>query len=297
MDIDILKDKDNLRTVDFDKCECMIHLDHRWVLPIIYYAQEEGFLDKPCDLIMFDQHHDSKVPRCLERIKNIVKSGISFEKLIELCDVKSTMENTNEVLLSKNDEDWIIAGMELGLIDNLVAFGTREHPQRYSFGINNYHEDHLGKKHWLNYLSFPGSELSYEGCLSEYKDCYSTIWRILNWRYKDYHFSFGNSSRKILLDFDLDCFAMYWSDFRFPWPDEVFEKRFYEPSNYSTTQGWTGKMFLEGLMKYAGLITIAMEPDYCGGKKKSEEILKKVNHFLFDNNLSIASTSETSGNS
>ena len=27
------------------------------------------------------------------------------------------------------------------------------------------------------------------------------------------------------LTYDLDCFAIYWDDFVFPWPDEVFEQR------------------------------------------------------------------------
>jgi len=40
-------------------------------------------------------------------------------------------------------------------------------------------------------------------------------------------------------------------------------------------------------MNKAALITIAREPDFCGGETKATQILGKVNHFLFDDKLSI----------
>jgi len=90
------------------------------------------------------------------------------------------------------------------------------------------------------------------------------------------------------LDLDLDCFIVRWRNYyRFPWPDEVFEKEFLAPSSYQTTLEWTGKGFLNGLVNKASLLTIAREPYCCGSKTKATEILGKVNHFLFDDKLSI----------
>jgi hypothetical protein len=99
------------------------------------------------------------------------------------------------------------------------------------------------------------------------------------------------NERKILLDLDLDFFIVKWKGcYRFPWPDEVFKKEFLVQSKYQTTLGWTGKDFVDGLVKMAALLTIARESYCCGGKIKANEVLGKVNHFLFDDEISIQKT-------
>jgi len=51
--------------------------------------------------------------------------------------------------------------------------------------------------------------------------------------------------------------------------------------------GWTGKDFVDGLVKRAALLTIAREPYCCGDDTKANQVLGKVNHFLFDDELLI----------
>ena len=51
---------DELAEIKFKNCSGYIHKDHRWVLCLIYYGQEKGLLPKPCDMVIFDAHHDAK---------------------------------------------------------------------------------------------------------------------------------------------------------------------------------------------------------------------------------------------
>ncbi len=213
----------------------------------------------------------------MEEIKQMRKSGISLDDLISLC------QNN----LITQDDDWIKTGMELGLIGDAAIFGVEEWRRDEA---HQEFTDHLGSIHKIELTGLPGENLGYQGVLSDVSkfQSHSELWRILDWNLiPQKGFTFGKKDEKILLDFDLDCFMVDWKDYTFPWPDEVFINEFHKSSNYWSTKGWTGKRFFDELLKRANLITIAKEPECCGGKKKADKILKKVNHFLFDNMLSI----------
>lgn len=276
MNLSDLKEIDDLRQVPFGKCDCLLHKEHRWVLPIIFYKQQKNILSHPCTLVMFDAHHDAKDPACKNDILQIKKIGITFEGLIDLCQEK----------LSKLNDDWVKTGMELGLIDDAVIFGVESSADSANFKRFKDQQENI---HKIKLLGLPGKELEYQGDLSDTarRESLSDLWKILGWQC-DPQFSFAQDGRKILLDLDLDCFIVRWKGcYRFPWPDEVFKKEFLVPSRYQTTLEWTGKDFLNGLVNKAALLTIAREPYCCGGETKATQILGKVNHFLFDDKLSI----------
>jgi len=271
MDLGDLKDVDELREIQLGKCKCFVHKEHRWVLSIIYHAQGRGLLPRPCTLVMFDAHHDSKRPACMERIRRIRAAGITFDELVSLCKDS----------LSPLDDDWVMAGMELGLISDAVIFAgadlpAMEVPRRFT--------DHVGDVHRIELAALPGRELQYQGRLSDVarKKCLSELWSILGWRHAPADgFAFAQKTGQILLDFDLDCFVVHWKEYYFPWPDEVFCNEFYRVSDYSSTKGWSGKRFLDGLVHRAAVVTVAMEPNHCGGEDKAQIILGKVGRFLF----------------
>ncbi len=275
MNLSDLEKIDDLRRIPFDKCECLLHEDHRWVLPIIFHKQQKKVLPYPCTLVRFDAHHDTLSPFCKEDILRIKEAGITFDKLVNLCQEK----------LSKRDDDWIKTGMELGLIDDTIIFGVKK-------GVNSENlekfKDQQGNIHKIKLLGLPGKELGHQGDLSDIirSEDLSDFWKILGWQYNN-QFSFTQDGRKIFLDIDLDCFVLRCEGYRFPWPDEVFIKEFLVPSKYQTTSGWTGKDFLNGLVNKTALLTIAREPDFCGGDTKATKILCKVNQFLFDYKLLI----------
>ena len=277
--LDCLREVDNLKEIPFPKCKCFLHNEHRWTLPLIHYAQEEKRLPRPCTLIMFDGHHDAREPTSIiDEICKIRELGVSFERLIYLCREK----------LSPNDDDWVRAGMELGLIGDAVIFGVRDTSDRLQLMTI---KDCQEKMHRIELTGFPSGELGFQGNLSDLarRKELTPLWEILEWRYdpETKGFGFTKDSKRILLDFDLDCFVINWEEFAVPWLDEVFEKRFFTFSDYFTTYGWTGKRFLDDLVNRADLITIAREPNYCGGEEKADVILLKMNHYLFDDNLHI----------
>jgi hypothetical protein len=277
MNLSDLKKIDDLQQISFSKCECFLHKEHRWVLPIIFYKQQENILPHPCTLVVFDAHHDTLSPSCtcIKDILRIKETGITFDELVNLCQEK----------LSKRDDDWVKVGMELGLIDDAVIFGVED-------GVGNgnleKYKDQQCNIHKIKLLGLPREELGNQGDLSDIirLEDLSDFWKILGWQYNN-QFFFARDGRKILLDLDLDCFTVQWKSYHFPWPDEVFEKEFLAPLNHMTKSGWTGKDFLGGLMNKAALITIAKEPDFCDGEIKATQVLYKVNHFLFDDKLSI----------
>lgn len=277
MELQSLQELDGLTEITFRKCKCYIHKEHRFTLPIVRFAQDKGYLPKPCTLILFDAHHDALEPRNMEEIAHIRANGVGLDEFIEFCGQK----------LSHKDDDWVKAGVELGMFDDVVIFGAdlNSHP-RYLREGNNV-QDHTGKTHRIEIRSkFLGDSLAYQGDLSDRarQEELADLWDILGWQLVPQQgFGFKENERQILLDIDLDYFVIQWSDFLFPWPDEVFEKKFCEPSDYWSTQGWTGKMFFDGLVNKAGLITIAQEPNACGGDEKVDEIFSKVNRYFFDN--------------
>lgn len=280
MSLDKLRELDNLREISFENCEAFMHKDHRWVLPIIHYSQEKGILPKPCTLVMFDAHHDSCDPFCLDEIIQLRESGCNVEDIIYLC----------ENHLNSLDDDWVKTGMELGLIDNAVIFGLDDLSDKREFQK---YKDHLGCEHRIEMIGSIIDALAFQGDLSDLakSEKLSELWNILDWQFdqSSRQFTFTTDAKKILLDFDLDCFAVNWRGYLFPWPDEVYINEFFVESNYYTTDEWTGVNFVKELIKRAALLTIAEEPNHCGSIEKSMQIFDKVNHFFFENRLSLRS--------
>ncbi len=281
MNLSNLEEIDELRQVSLGERECFLHKEHRWVLPIIFYNQQEKTLPHPCTLVTFDAHHDTLDPTCSckEDILRIKKAGITFDEIVHLCQEK----------LSKRNDDWIKVGMELGLIDDAVIFWAGDATNNGNLENLKEYKDQQGNIHKIKLLGLPGSELKHQGDLSDTSrwESLSELWKILGWQCNS-RFSFVENERKILLDLDLDFFIVKWkSCYRFPWPDEVFKKEFLVQSKYQTTMGWTGKKFVGSLVKMAALLTIAREPYCCGDDTKANQVLSKVNHFLFDNKLLI----------
>jgi hypothetical protein len=282
MNLSVLEEIDELQQVSFDERKCFLHKEHRWVLPIIFYNQQKKILSHPCTLIMFDAHHDTLIPTCMEDIRRIKETGITFDELINLCKEK----------LSDRDDDWVKAGMELGLINDVVIFGVQN---GVSCGNLEKYEDHQKNIHKIKLLGLLSEELDCQGDLSDIirLEDLSEFWKILGWQ-NNHQFSFVKDRKNILLDFDLDCFMVHWRGYKFPWPDKVFEKEFQGTLIHQSTSVLTGKDFINGLINKAALVTIAREPDFCDGEKKANEILGKVNHFLFDDKLNLDKTTSRS---
>lgn len=261
----------------FGETPVVIYDDDRWLLPVLASAQSDGLLPQPALLVAFDLHHDALPPRNgLGDIPSIRAGGYPKEALFDL------VRNH----LSALDDDWIKAGMELGLISDAVAYGVHEGQPN----VATTHRDHLGHEHRLFIqVGLPGSELEYQGHLSDLarSEGLSGYWDVLGWEHsgRGGRFGFRRGLPKIIVNIDLDCFAMYWRGYHLPWPDEVFEKEFHKVSDYFSTDGLAGVDVFRDFCQRAGMITIAREPNCTGGPEKGATILRRVNRYLFGGEL------------
>lgn len=91
--------------------------DHRYILNILKYALVNKILEKPTNVISFDYHSDSyDNPQLLttENIKRAKEFGLKdFWNFIEF-------EHSNQ------DDDWLVSGMEYGLINDIALLFVRE---------------------------------------------------------------------------------------------------------------------------------------------------------------------------
>lgn len=272
-----LQNIDELKPISLFGKQGFIHKDHRFTLPLVLYAQRKGILPQPCNLILFDAHHDCCPPLNLDEVKMIDIQKIKINDFIEFCDKK----------LRSLDDDWIKSGLEIGLFKDVVIFGVQQDDER-----NQIYSDNNGVNHNIFIKrSHPGPMLEYQGDLSDYtrdKEL-KLFWETISWYLVPKQgFSFKGKIEPFLLDFDLDCFSMSWEEFTFPWPKEIYEKKYFKISDYWSTKHQTGKDYLHNLIKFAGFITIATEPGCCGNEGKSKTILNDLNNLLFDNKMQIS---------
>ena len=168
--LEYVADKDSLKEITTDICPAAIHTHHRWTLALIYFAQEMGFLDRPCNLVSFDSHQDSLNPQIADELNELLKKGFDGSKILEIC----------EEGLSKNNDDWILASMMLGLISDAVVFGFPKETEPNVEII-----DSSGKKHSLWSCTMPSDALDWQGVLSDpYKRDErkaQPMWDLLNW--------------------------------------------------------------------------------------------------------------------
>jgi len=254
-----------------------IHRDHRWVLPLIAWAQAKGHISRPSTLVMFDRHHDAA--------PTIARNSAEGTQLLRRCRNESNLADFISLCadhLTKNDGDWVKAGMDSGVIGDAVVFGVSDH-----FGMDRFYVDIDGQRHALWLLSHVGDELAYQGKLTDraYTDHYKELWNILAWDPG----TFRTPKQRWILDFDLDYFAVDAGDLGvvFPWPEKAYRSQFFQPCNARYVEGWTARMFLDEIFARCGLLTIAREPDYCGGESDCDQIFRDMNRFLFDGNLVI----------
>ena len=276
---------DKLRKIEFDQCDSYVHERHRWVLPLIFEYQKMGFLPKPCKLLLFDRHDDGQIlsEEALSFIKGTF-SNLSTEIVIEICTK----------YLNPQNDDWIKAGMEMGIFSNIIAFGVDQNERWFNEGSyqnKNYYKDQNGIVHFMIYLGHPGDEVhdrGFFGDLCKKNESIEQVWKELNWDYdKEKGFFFNSNSEKLVIDIDLDCFTIYWGDYIFPWIEEVYIDRYKREKSSNVPKLWCGFKFFQGLINQSGLITIAREKSFCGGNKKANIILNDINKYLFDNKLQL----------
>ena len=255
----------------------VVFRDHRWVLPVICQAAETDLLKIPVLLVTFDRHKDALRPEDRAKVlPKIRKTRCSFKELINLVKYH----------LSPRDDDWIVSGMELGLISDAVQFGSAGRESEDSNGITEY-VDSDGLRHRIFHLDRPLKELSYKGALVDNShDAVQTgLWDVMGWSPAGKAIAAVDGS--LLLDFDLDYFTVTWDTYTLPYSDEIYEGEFNKPCQSRYYDDYRPSDFVREIAFKAGIITIATEPHFCGGAEKSQRILDGGNRHLFEDRLCI----------
>ncbi|MHB9029688.1 MAG: hypothetical protein ACYC9O_13045 [Candidatus Latescibacterota bacterium] len=240
-------------------------------------AGEKGLLKLPVLLVVFDRHRDSLAPGESRALLNRFRNGGSFPELADLVSLR----------LSPRDDDWLLSGMEAGLISDTVRFGTEPDGMEK---ITRY-RDLRGGMHRVFHLERPSTELSYKGALadSDHPAVSEGLWETLGWNPETR--SIRPRRGGMHLDIDLDFFTISWETHTLPFPEEVYEKEFLLPRQSLFFDDYLPASFLNSLLDASGAVTIASEPVFCGGREKARRILEDVNRFLLGGILDTGSVS------
>jgi hypothetical protein len=266
-----LVNSDALREIKGLGKPAFIHNDHRWVLAILSWAQTQGIITRPSLLVMFDYHTDFAPP--------IVTTSDGGPQLVEFYNANPSVEAAFAVCqndLADDDGDWVSGGMELGIISDAVVFGAESgHLADDDDGY--IYTDLLNRTHRFWSLPLPFDALAHQGVLEDTHYKPRELWESLGW---DPYDGLCDRTQSLILDFDLDVFAMHHRlGPRFAWPDKIFAYQFHERTTGRTDL--TGFDFVNLLIDRCGLVTIAREPDYCGGEDECSTILDRLNRTLF----------------
>ena len=263
---------------DFRGIPVVSHDDDRWIVPVVAAARTEAIVQTPTLLVCLDRHHDGcNVQGGLGPLPEIRKTDPPAAELLAAVESR----------LSANDDDWIRAGMELGLFSDAVIWGVD--PDGPHLPDDGAFTDHLGNEHRLfTSAELPGGQLAYQGRLSDLarREELQSYWSALGWKPGRGGWTFKDEMRCVL-NIDLDCFVVRWQEFCWPWPEEVWEKRFYAAADYVRDQRLSTSTVLQDLLKHTALITIAREPIYTGGREKGRLIEEQLRRFLFEGDLDL----------
>ena len=148
----------------------VLYRDHRWILPVIRHAGDVGLLEPPSLVVTFDRHRDALAPEDKAKVLGGLRaSSFTFEELI----------NCVKYHLSPRDDDWIVAGMELGLVSNVIQFGCIMDEDAAGTVMTEY-IDGTDLSHKIFHLDTPSRELSYKGALTDrnHKAAVAGLWEL-----------------------------------------------------------------------------------------------------------------------
>lgn len=219
---------DGLKTFRYGEKEVWLHEDHRWVLPMVFEAQERGWLPRPVRVVLFDRHTDAAAPAQFS-------TQLSFEVVVSACKKD----------LSRHDDDWIVAGIRMGLLADVFVFGVDDRMGELPKAVGDF--GIFGRYEMPGKLGELGKRAK----------------EVLNW-----------DESPILLDIDLDCFAYAYRDRVIAWDDSVFQSEF-----------GPGLEMFQKLIGRAGLVTVCREAGCCGGEENADRIWELVQKHLFAGRL------------
>jgi len=222
-------------------------------------------------LITFDRHRDALEPEDDGKVMGKLRDArFSLKELVNIVKHR----------LSPRDDDWILAGMELGLISDVVQFCGFTDESGASACFTEY-VDTAGRGHRIFHLGRPAAELSYKGALTDpaHEAVRAGLWDVLGTGPPDRELITPGDG--FIFDMDLDYFTISWEVYTLPYTDEIYAGEFLDPRQSDRFGDYPPLLMVRELASKAAVITLATEPLFCGGAEKAGIILDRCNHFLF----------------
>lgn len=264
----------NIETFSFHDKYIVVYDDHRSILNVLFETKKLGLFSTTPNLIFFDRHDDACNP------------GICSKKLFEKWGVDKIEDVSSsefwtfvEFDLSGLDDDWLLAGMELGLINNAIVIGQGENTN--ILNMDYIFEDSNRGQHELYDIPHINHSIGSRGCLGDNviaEPYYENVRNIFEYNQPPYGRYYDKWSKEVtkpfVLDFDLDCFTTVCEDKRFAWPEAIFKTNYYDNDDV--------QYFMQRLINRSSIITICREPKCCGGLGESNKILWYLDNYFFD---------------
>ena len=256
-----------------DKKYIVLYDDHRSILNVLFEAKKLRLFDTTPNIIFFDRHDDACDP-------NICQKDLLEKWNVEKIEDVSSLDFWSFVEFDLNvlDDDWLIAGMELGLINHAVVIGQYGMSNMQS--MNNKFKSSDGKVHELYDIPHLNWSIGSRGCLGDNiikEPYYESVREIFEYNQP----SFGrydkfskDVTKPFILDFDLDCFTTECENRIFAWPEAIFKEKYFENNDV--------QYFMRMLIDRSSIITISREPGCCGGLGESNKILWYLDNYFFE---------------
>lgn len=259
----------NIERFEYKGIPIFLYGDHRYILMVLFEAMRTGFFKDPPNLLYFDKHDDARPldDNTFNKISLILESGLSSI-------TSRRFNNFVEYDIREYDDDWVTVGLELGLIANIVNIGCKENWNLEELKTHEYVDKKGGNHNVFAISHLPDVLNRHGGCLGDIalKE-FGPLRNILGVNPYE-NVIFPEPYSPFILDFDLDCFTTSCEDKLYAWPEEIF-RRIYSQQSES---GY----FLHSLIRKASIITICMEPSYCGGLGESFKILSYLDKYQFE---------------
>jgi len=268
-----LSNHTNIEVYSFHDKYIILYDDHRSILNVLFETKKLGLFSTTPNIIFFDKHDDACNPQI--NAKDLFeKWGIERIEDVSSRDFWSFVEFD----LSGLDDDWLLAGMELGLINHAVVIGQTENSNMRD--LNNLFESSDGEVHELFDIYHLNYSLGSRGCLGDNvikEPYYENVRNIFEYDQPPYgrYDKFSKEvTNPIVLDFDLDCFTTECENNVYAWPEAIFREKYYDNEEV--------RHFMHKLINRSTIITICREPKCCGGLGESNKILGYLDKYFFD---------------
>lgn len=262
----------NIEVHHFHDKYIVLYDDHRCILNTLFEAKKLKLFNMPPNIIFFDRHDDACNPDiCAKDL--FEKWGVQKIEDVSSREFWSFVEFDLNVL----DDDWLLAGMELGLINHAVVIGQQENSNMRS--MNHQYQSSDGIVHELFDISHLDWSIGSRGCLGDSiikEPYYENVRNIFEYNqppYGRYEKFSKDVTKPFILDFDLDCFTTECEDKIFAWPEAIFRDKYDENVDV--------RFFMQKLIDRSSIITICREPNCCGGLGESNKILGYLDYYFF----------------